>query len=161
MTSANTVTIACKHPSGLLLRLSRFEEVQEPVLGGGTRAIKRAFPSGQEIRVNGPAKPFGAEPTCETSGGYALTFGVPKDFWDEWKRQNEGSKLLAEHVVMAYEKAEVARDAAKDHKTVKTGLEPLNMATIRKDGVVRAADDRVPRPNSRNLNAITTNVNDE
>lgn len=149
--SAKTVTIACKMPRGLILRLFKTKMVPVPVLGGGMREEPRAEPiPGKEVHVHGPARPFGADPVCTVVAGYALTTGVDIDFWKEWKEQNHDSDLLKNKIVFAYPTPESAGAAAKEHAKVKSGLEPLDMSmkTITgPDGNTRtiARDERVPR----------------
>ena len=77
--SAKHVTVACKHPSGLLLRLFKMEDGFEPVMGGGTRKIKVPVQYGDAVHINGNRKPRNAgenTPTQEIAGGYGLTHGV-------------------------------------------------------------------------------------
>jgi hypothetical protein len=149
--SAKTVTVACKHPPGLTLRLFETREVTVPVLGGGLRTEKRADPiPGKVIEIYGPQKVFGEEPKCLVVAGYALTPNVPIEDWKLWKEQNADSHLLKNKLLFAYESPERAQAAAKEHAKVKSGLEPLDMSmkTVRSaDGSPRmvASDDRVPR----------------
>lgn len=126
--STVTVVIACKHPHGLLLQLHAFSEVPEPVMGGGTRTVKLAHPAGEPVHIHGPNAPFGEAPKAEVVGGYALTHGVPKEFWDKWCEQNKGCAILKNELIFAYEKGEDAKAKAKENKAVRTGMEPVNPA---------------------------------
>jgi hypothetical protein len=129
--SGETVTVACKMPNGLILRLFRMEDKTIPVAGGGHQTVKQSVATGDEFQVNGPALDLvrlqreGA-PDFAIAGGYALTPGIPKDFWDEWLRQNERAQYVQNKIIFAYEKPESARAAAIEHKGVRTGLEPID-----------------------------------
>lgn len=149
--SGETVTVACKLPSGLLLRVFDFEEIMEPVLGGGTRTSKRAVLRGEPIRINGNAVPFGEIPDGEDwtiakkkgdlfTNGYGITRGVPKDFWELWLRQNAESPMVKNNLVFAVSSVERARDQAKDQSSsVWSGFEPL----IPNEG--KTVDRRAPK----------------
>ena len=139
------VTVACKLPHGLILRLFEMESANEPVMGGGYREVKRARQTGSTVRVNGNAVPFGVRPDHPIVAGYALTHGVDKDFFDEWMKQNRDSDIVKNHLVFAYERAESARDAAKDHAKQRSGLEPIEPDT----------DPRLPK-GGRNLSGPQT-----
>lgn len=148
--SAKFVTIACKHPPGVILRLFKTRMQMVPVLGGGMREEAIAEVIGDPIVIHGPQKPFGAEPKCIVVAGYALTSNVPIETWQEWKKQNADSDLLKNKLLFAYETPERATAAAKEHAKVRSGLEPLDMSmkSVKgPDGSPRlvASDDRVPR----------------
>jgi hypothetical protein len=149
--SAKTVTIACKHPPGLVLRLFKTRMVTVPVLGGGNREEPRAEPiPGREATINGPAKPIGEEPRCLVVGGFAITSGVDRELWEEWKKQNADSDLLKNRLLFAFPTPEAAQAEAKNSAKVRSGLEPLDMSMKSvpgPDGTPRmvARDDRVPR----------------
>jgi hypothetical protein len=68
----DAVTIACKLPNGLVLRLS----------AAGRRTGPRYVVKGSE-------------------GGYALTEGIPKDFWERWLRQNKDAPCVVKKLVFA------------------------------------------------------------
>jgi hypothetical protein len=124
--STATVTIACKHPSGFMLQLHQFFDHAVPVPGGGTRTEKLARPVGDPVRIHGPATPHGEAPRAIIVGGYALTSGVPKEFWDAWCAQNKGAMVLHNNILFAYDKEADTRAAAKEHAKVRTGMEPID-----------------------------------
>lgn len=150
------VTVACKIPNGLVLRLHDWHEEEEPVFGGGTKVKKMARPNGLQIVLNGSAVPFGVIPSYPIIGGYALTHNVDAELWDEWCRQNAKADVLTKKQIFAYEKPDDAAAAAKDHESVRSGLEPINPGTIKKpDGREMAADPRMPR-GGPGITAVTT-----
>ena len=124
--SGPTVTVACKLPHGLVLRVFDMIPTQEPVMGGGYREVKIARELPQTYVVNGNSHPQNKAPKSPISGGYALTFGIPKDFWDRWLKENEQSDMVLNGLIFAHEKPDYVQDKAEDNETVTTGLERLN-----------------------------------
>lgn len=124
--SGATVTVALKHPRGLILRLHKMVEVDEPVMGGGTRTVQRAMPVGEQIRINGYSQPNAKVPPAATAGAFALTHGVPKDFWEAWKEQNADHPYLLGGLLFASDKGAYAARKADEREELKSGLEPLN-----------------------------------
>lgn len=119
------VTVACKIPNGLRLRVFQMIKSQELVMGGGVREMQIANPVGEPILINGPAVPFGAIPNFLIVGGYALTEGVDKETWDAWLAANKESQMVKNKLVFAYEKDGMAAGAAHEHEEIRTGLEPM------------------------------------
>ena len=123
--SGSTVTVACKIPQGLVLRVFKMVDQFEPILGGGQRKFEQAMAYGEVVEINGPAREFGRDARAPISNGFALTFGVPKDFWDLWASQNASLPAVKEGLVFAHSKTESATGMAKDREDLITGLEPL------------------------------------
>jgi len=120
------VTIALKLPHGLRLKLYKMIPFTEPVIGGGTRESKRAEQVGEEVVLNGYAKPFGAEPKCIVAGGYALTSNVNREFIAEWLKQNSDHPVVKNNLLLVQDDDHGAQDEAKEKKAITNGLEPLN-----------------------------------
>jgi hypothetical protein len=127
-----TVTVLCKLPMGLHLRLHAWEETNELVMGGGTRKGKVARPTGHEVILNGTSARHG-QARLDAAGnfvlmvdGYAATPNVDKDFWDKWLDQNK------EH------------DAA-----LRSGLEPLTPTLTDAAGRVIQSDPRASKSITR------------
>jgi hypothetical protein len=127
-----TVTVACKVPSGLHLRLFRMEDFNEPVMGGGTRTVKRAVEMGQRVTVKGFAHPSDKAPTAQISGGYALTPGVDADFFKAWLEQNAESAIVKNKLIFAHEKATYAESQSREQAELVCGLEPIDPAKMPK-----------------------------
>jgi hypothetical protein len=123
---AGTVTVACKLPHGLILRLFRMETRNEPVMGGGTREVQVATQVGEPVVIKGYAAPFGQVPSVPIEGGYALTPNVDADFWAAWVKQNEDHDAVRNRLIFANEKSESAQRKAKDQTKVRSGLEPID-----------------------------------
>jgi hypothetical protein len=122
-----TVTVACKVANGLLLRLFKMVEDAEPVLGGGTRKIKRAEQIGEAVKINGPgAALFGRNPAYPVVAGYALTPNVDAEFFTEWLKQNKDHDAVKANLIFAYDKPADVEACAKEHEAQRSGLEPID-----------------------------------
>lgn len=153
---ASTVTVACKVPNGILLRVFREEKSQEPVLGGGWREVKRSVPVGDPIHISGPAVPYGEAPKTKIEHGFALTFGVPADVWKVWLEQNADSDMVRNGLIFAQAKDDGAVAKSKEMSGEKSGLEPLNPAMTTKNGQTVPVDPRYPKRANGNVSAIHT-----
>lgn len=134
--ASTTVTVACKLPNGLILRLFRRTVVLENVLGGGQREVPVFHEQRQMVRLNGWSYPQKKGPRQELAGGYGLTPGVPKDFFDAWLEQNKDADYVRNNLVFAMGSTDSARDRAKDQAEVKSGFERLDPNNLPK-GVQR------------------------
>lgn len=134
--SGGVVTIACNMPNGVVLRLDKMVD-QDEMTTNGVRTVKVAEKIG-EIRLHGTAKPFGEERRCAFVAGFALTPNVPAADWEHWLKDNQNSALVHNGCIFAYEKREDVEAAARDHRDVKSGLQPLDMRDPQKE-------PRVPR----------------
>lgn len=145
-----TVTVACKLPAGLTLRLHGEQPNREPVMGGGYREGKIWRPIGEPITINGTAAQFGqqrrdaAGEFVQVVGGYALTQNVDKTFWDEWMKQSGSMHAVKNKLIFAYEKAESAVAASKEHSSLRHGLEPLVPTLTDGGGRLLQSDPRAP-----------------
>lgn len=92
-----TVTIGCKLPNGIILRVA----------------------SGASVTLNGAN-------SSRVVGGYGLTTGVDKDFWEAWKSEYASFAPLKNELIFAQDSANKAEGQANEQAGVKNGLEPLN-----------------------------------
>jgi hypothetical protein len=131
------VTVACKVPNGLLLRVFAQHIYDDPQQDGTTKKVKSWRPiPGVQFAVKGPwaasagqAFMRGNSAVAELlPGGYALTHGVPKDIWDRWLAQNKDTPLVQKRIVFASPSMAQATEDAKDPdaRKVKSGLEPVD-----------------------------------
>lgn len=139
--SAATVTVACKIPGGLELQLCRQEGYSEDQKDGRVVARTRWVKHGQVYVVRGPAYPNGPVPRGmprppTLAGGYALTPGIPLDFWNEWVEQNKDSQFVVGGMIRAEERRADMVSVAREHRAERSGLEPMAQ-----DG-----DPRAPKP---------------
>lgn len=125
VTGTATVTVACKILNGLRCRIHEKRKVTEVGLGV-TRAVEQWVETDKEFVLNGPAHAQNEGPRCMIAAGFAITHGVPKDLWDEWRRQNSDLPAVKNGLIIAYEAPDKAIDAAKERKGLKTGLERIN-----------------------------------
>jgi hypothetical protein len=124
--STETVTIACKLPHGLVLRVFDMVEFDEPVLGGGFRKSKISQERPERFVINGfshPQNRAAAHPIIE---GFALTPGVPKELWEKWLDQNRRSDMVKNGLIFAQPRSESAEAMAKERKATRSGLERLD-----------------------------------
>ncbi|AWJ93314.1 hypothetical protein Sp245p_26190 (plasmid) [Azospirillum baldaniorum] len=125
-TSGETVTVACKLPHGLELRTFTMEEVSEPVMGGGFRSVKMARQDETTFVIKGNAFPQNMAPEHPIIGGFGLTPGVPKGFWDKWLEQNASSALVRSGLIFAHAKPGHAEGEARERTELRSGLERID-----------------------------------
>ena len=126
--SAETVTVGCKLPSGLKMRIFREVTRDIPVMGGGVKEAKEfePIPDAPSYTLNGFSHEQKTAPEHSIIGGAALTHGIPKDFWDAWMRQNRNSDLVRNGLIFGHVREQEARAEAKDKISLKSGLERLD-----------------------------------
>lgn len=154
--SGGTVTVACKVPNGLVLQLCRPNT--QIVNVRGNRHEETVYSKiGQTFTVAGPAYPNGPVPRGFKApplivGGYAMTRGIPADFWEEWLNQNAEASYVTSRMIYACDRADEARGLAEDHKDTLSGFEPLNPESDTRMprgapgvGAISPADEQVAR----------------
>ncbi len=152
--SGAKVTVACKIPAGLELRLFEMVTVRHPIMGGGFREVQesRVRTDVGSVLIHGNAIPYGKQPAhrivmapgAPMTDGFALTPNIDKDFFDEWLKQNKDSAIVKNGLIFAYEKPDAVTAEAKDRaKTQRSGLEPLNQGKDpRADKRIEKADQK-------------------
>jgi hypothetical protein len=143
VTKNNLVTVACKVPNGLLLRIFKMMPAREQT-PTGYRDVEKAEQVGNPVKINGPTVPFGQVPEYAVVAGYALTPNIDKDFFDEWLRQNADHATVKAELIFAHGNRAVVSDRAKEHKEVLSGLEPLNPNRTMRNGKSVPVDPRFP-----------------
>lgn len=132
---AKYVTVGLKHPSGLILRLFKEEEVTEQS-PAGPKTVKQYFPNLKagtvELKGYGGAA-FGQVQPHRIIGQYALTHNVPADFMREWFKQNQELDLVKNNLIFIQADENDAAAQGKDQQTVWDGLHPLRMHSAKKD----------------------------
>lgn len=142
--SSATVTVACKIPNGIVLQLCRPTKwIEETPSGSRDRVRWDKF--GARHFVQGPAYPSGTVPEGygerpALSGGFALTAGIPREFWDEWLKQNAESSFVVNGQVFAQPTFDRAQGVGREKAAVKSGFEPLSRDMNPKN------DPRLPTP---------------
>lgn len=134
--TGETVTVACKLPHGLELRLFQMVETPEPVMGGGSRIVEMARPIATTVKLNGFSNPVNASPKSLTYGGYGMTYNVNKEFFEQWLAQNADSDIVKNDLIFALENHEDAHEMAVDQKDVLSGLECIDPTKVMRVGTV-------------------------
>lgn len=125
---SDTVTVACKLPHGLVLRLYTMIEVSEPTAGGSFRKAKRAQVIGEQVVVKGYITRFDRrkDPAPAAQGSsYALTHGVNADFFNKWLEQNADLDAVKNNLIWAHS-VDMVEGFVKEHEKQKSGLEPID-----------------------------------
>lgn len=154
--SGEKVTVACKLPHGMRLRLFRMVDGVENVAGNTMRTVQRAQQIGPDVVIKGVAVEFGKDKVL--TAGFALTSGVDKEFFDEWLKQNQHHDAVKNHLIFAASTRDAVEGEAGEHKKQKTGLEPLDMSFTKKGERLVAVDERLPRSNNPNLSPIAADT---
>ena len=140
-----TVTIACKLPCGILAEVWDMDPDKAMTVPDGIGGTKQIHPRlrysalSEKLLIKGHAAarrmekgddkgvPIEELPRLEqVADGFGLTFGVNKDWADLWFEQNRDWPPVREGMIFMATNATSARDQAKDHKGIKTGMEPIN-----------------------------------
>ena len=142
----STVTVASKLPNGLILRVFKMKEM---VVNGKVESTAEQV--GDTFTIRGNAVPFGAV-LADGAGGFALTHGIPADFWEEWLKQNRDLDAVKNGLVFAHAKPGHATGEAQEKEALRSGLEPLAA------GAPGAAsnDPRAPRRLNPSLAGVGT-----
>lgn len=141
MSGAATVTVACKMPHGLVLRLFDMVDTPDPQRDGTTKLVKQAKPRLDRVVIKGYAEKYDPSiPPAARGSAFALTHGVDKEFFDEWLRQNKDLDAVKNGLIFASEKRDDAAAKAKEMGKQLCGLEPIsrdrlprNIQTFKKD----------------------------
>jgi hypothetical protein len=128
-----TVTVCCRVPCGLILQLCKPAKTRIPLPGGGfvEEVIHQKF--GKAYRVNGYAKPAGQDLGVTVigaprGGGYAITEGIPEQFWEEWLAQNAEHDAVLNGMIFAADRKNEAVAEAKDKGALWDGLHPMEQS---------------------------------
>lgn len=139
------VVVGCRMPTGLVLQLFQKVGVPMPVAGGGVRTEEIHQPTGERVKLNGFAVPFGATPNFPILGHYGMTT-VDASFFRRYVEQNLEADIFTNGVVFAVGTEADAKAMASDLEGhAKSGLEPLNPDD----------DYRAPKRKNKNVTDIT------
>lgn len=130
-TGTAIVTVAVKHPHGVVLRAFRMVDTLE-VTRDGSRTIKEGRSFGQPFTTRGNASFMHVLPNLreqlDQSGGFALTDGCPKDLWDNWLENNIDSDLVRNGLIFAGEDRVAVVAECLKRASLQSGLEPIDPA---------------------------------
>jgi hypothetical protein len=133
----DTVTVACKLPTGLIATICEPATIMDApqgktaIAGAVKQEILFAGP-GPQRRLESGGSVLGEHPLVV--GGFGLTPNVPKAFWDEWVEQNKSYGPLKSGFIFALG-GDGARREALNRRDHKSGFEPIDTPTSKKDGV--------------------------
>lgn len=157
----DTITIACKLPTGIVMRLNRPIEVRIPMLGRPGEFIvdKMDQPDlDTQYIVAGPLR----GDVLTTVGGYALTPGIPRDFAEEWFRQFKDASFVKSGMIFMEGNEQRSRDRAREQEEIRSGYERLNpdftQKSVRGKIMSVPADPRWPRSTNANVTGIATDT---
>lgn len=120
------VTVACKVPNGFVLQCFERVDSTEPS-PAGARTVEIARKVYESYTLNGPARPMtGAPAPYLIIGGYGLTPNIPKKVWEHWKRDNAEADIVKNGLIFAHEKLERVQSEAKDRRSIRSNMEPLD-----------------------------------
>lgn len=120
-----TVTVACRLPHGLILRVFDKREVQEPLPGGGTKGVEQYQPRLNTITIAGYLEKYDPElPPAARTSAFKLTSGVDKEFFERWLEQNHDLDAVKNNLIFTVK----GKDRGKPKEFAKQlcGLEPIN-----------------------------------
>ena len=109
-----TVTVGCKLPNGLILRLTDAADESRVTLAGAN--------------------------SSRVIGGYGMT-EIDADFWAEWSKRHVEFEAFKNGVIFGVPKASDAAKEAASNEDVKTGLEPLDPSKSVVPGVSASATE--------------------
>lgn len=122
--SGDTVTVACKLPFGLILRVYQMIDAREPRLDGGVNTIKRAQQIGDDVVVKGYSSVWQpGDPSVEAH--YVLTHGIPAAVWERWLSANSDADIVKNRLIFASAASDRAHDESREHERTRCGLEPI------------------------------------
>jgi hypothetical protein len=124
-----TVTVACKLPHGLVLRLHKMVEMNEPTAGGGFRKVNRAQVVGDPVTVKGYSRRFDhriEQAPAALPSSFALTYGVDAEFFKEWLKQNKDLDAVKNNLIWAHEQTDMVEGFVKEHEKQRSGFEPVD-----------------------------------
>ena len=120
-----TMSVACKIPNGLMLRVFAPDKVMVPVMAGGVKETTRWRPTAWSQKLNGPAQKTGRSRAI-VMHGFGLTHGVDADQFALWLEQNKDTEMVRRGLVFGQAKSNDVIQQAAEHRTELTGLEPID-----------------------------------
>lgn len=121
-----TVTVGCRVPNGLQLRL-------------GGQLVQIHGPNHPQMHEVDPATGRKREAPWRVSYRFGFTPGVDAAAWDEWARANADSDLVRSGMVWA--SADPEGEAVRRARGAPSGLEQGQIGTVRGAGVGQPSQD--------------------
>lgn len=149
----SVVFVVSKITRGLYLDIFNPIVQKVPRRGGGFDEVTTQMRMPERIRIKPAVMGFGLIPNYPIIDGFSITRDVPAAHWRKWVEQNSNYEPYTMGILRAFDTEAEAIAYAKEHRELRTGLEPLNQ-----DGDPRVAtsmnsnvgdvdiDDETPRP---------------
>ncbi len=135
-TGSQTVVVASKLSFGLVLNLYETQEVTVEVNGQRRTYpqyfLKRGAPT-YTLNGNSYEKRLG-DKGQHIECGFAITMGIPKDFWEEWLSQNKEGDYIRNGMVFAHSDLSAVKSEAAEKESLKTGFERMDPDNLPKIG---------------------------
>lgn len=144
---AETCFVACKVGEAWIeMQLCERQRVWEQGQNGG-KWTDINVKAGKIVRVRGTAYPNGQipngfAPRPQLTSGFAISAGIDRAFVEEWFRQYYLHPMVESNLIMWDTKAENLKARCREHKDLRSGLEPLIPRLKEGD----KGDPRDPRP---------------
>jgi hypothetical protein len=114
-----TVTVMCKLPWGFILQLEEERQDTDPQ---SRKEFKAWHRKGEQITITGANYGHIGK---RGVAGFGIT-EVDAEIWEQWKTQKAGWAPLEQKFVFASQSSDKAEGQAKEQRSMKTGLEPLD-----------------------------------
>jgi hypothetical protein len=131
-TGTDTVTIGCKWPNGIVMQL--YDVIEETIFVNGVAVkenrsvVREDAPTfvlnGFSVDLGEMAQ--GIPPEHQIVGGYGLTHGIPRDFAEEWFKQNSQLSLVKNRLIFMEANEQRGRSHAKELKSLQCGIQPID-----------------------------------
>jgi hypothetical protein len=126
-TGGATVSVASKLPMQYILRLNKKIERTIQAHGGTHReVISLPSPEEGEYVIDGNSFPQNSGPYQQLAGGFAITHGIPKDFWEKWLSQYSHMDVVKKGFIFAHTEASSTIAHAKEMANEPSGFERLD-----------------------------------
>ncbi len=138
---ADTVTVLCRMPHGLRLRISHEGDAERRAqLSADKRPDLSPVGYVKEIEIKGANRAPDYHPKDNVLLGRVGRTTVDKAFWDAWLKQNADSDLVKNKCVFAEQTDARANARADELKAEKTGFEPLDPVELKRKGLAAAEE---------------------
>lgn len=157
LSDGDTVCVACKIPQGVIMDHYEMVDDFESMYGGGSRPIKRSVPTGRRFILAGLGKEIaamrqGVMPMTPNAGGYAITAGIPREFWEWWSHAYRDQPMLNPERPLVFAEPTLSRALARARElsATESGFEPIDPNDPRKRTGMRAvtSSERPPGANT-------------
>lgn len=99
-----------------------------------TVTVALVMPNGYMAEVGDKKIKFnGYNESLIVGATHGITEDVPKDFWEQWLKENQWQDLVRNKFIFAHEKQKEVKAEIKDNLGRKAGTEQLDPTTMGKD----------------------------